>query len=88
MNFTQIGDLAQSLVMRRQNTLLKGQLNNLTQELASGRKSDVGQSLSGDFALLGEFERVQDTDHAELGEPFVRAHACLHHPPVHHRPIH
>ncbi|WP_197919515.1 flagellin [Thiosulfatihalobacter marinus] len=57
MNFTQIGDLAQSLVMRRQNTLLKGQLNNLTQELASGRKSDVGQSLSGDFALLGEFER-------------------------------
>ena len=56
MNFTQIGDLAQSLVMRRQNTLLKGQLNNLTQELASGRKSDVGQSLSGDFALLGEFE--------------------------------
>ncbi len=57
MNFTQIGDLAQSLVMRRQNSLLKADLNSLTQELASGKKSDVGRSLSGDFRLLGEFER-------------------------------
>ncbi|MEP1929762.1 MAG: flagellin, partial [Roseibium sp.] len=57
MSFTQVGDLAQQHLMRRHNTLLTTQLNTLTLELASGKKSDVPKSLGGDFGLLGDVER-------------------------------
>lgn len=58
MSFIQVGDLAQHLMMRRQNTLLKTQMNTLTQELASGRKSDIASAVSADFSVLGDIEHT------------------------------
>ena len=57
MSFSSVGDLAQSLSMRRQNFELRSQMNQLTQELASGRKTDIGQAVRGDFAPLAGMER-------------------------------
>ena len=58
MSFIQVGDLAQHLVMRRQNTFLKTRMNAFNQELASGRKSDVAGAVSGDFSVLGDIEHT------------------------------
>ena len=50
------GDLAQSLLLRRQNNALKAAFNRLTQEMTSGRKSDLAAAVSGDFKVLAGVE--------------------------------
>ena len=52
-----IGDLAQTMLLRRQTADLSTQLNRLTDELGSGRKSDLQAHLRGDFSPLGGIER-------------------------------
>jgi len=52
MTFISIGDLAQSLQLRRQNTALKTQMNTLTQELASGQHADLSRHLNGNMRIL------------------------------------
>ncbi|HQY44285.1 MAG TPA: flagellin [Paracoccaceae bacterium] len=50
------GDLAQSLLLRRQNSALKTDFNRLTQEMTSGRQADLGAALKGDFKVLAGIE--------------------------------
>lgn len=57
MSITTIGDLAQSYLLRRQNTDLKSQIGTLVEELSSGRASDVARHLSGSYAYLADLER-------------------------------
>jgi flagellar hook-associated protein 3 FlgL len=57
MSITTIGDLAQSYLLRRQNTDLKAQIGTLVEELSSGRASDVARHLSGSYAYLADLER-------------------------------
>lgn len=57
MTQVSIGDLAQSYVLRRQNTLLKQEMGKLSMELSSGRTSDVASHLSGDYSHLADIER-------------------------------
>jgi len=54
------GDLAQSYLMKAQTSRLKGETGRITQELASGRLSDVAKSLSGDLGRLSALTRSQD----------------------------
>lgn len=56
MNLQSIGDLAQTFKLRQQNVQLKQQMSRLTQELSSGRASDVTKHLSGNFGHLGDVE--------------------------------
>jgi len=56
MSFTSIGDLSQSLMTTRQNSLLKTQLTRLTQELASGQAADLSAHLSGNLSDLSDIE--------------------------------
>lgn len=57
MSLTSIGDLAQSYMMRRQNTALKAQMNQLVQELSSGKTADIARHLSGSYAYLSDIDR-------------------------------
>lgn len=52
MPLTSIGDLAQSLMLKRQNAGLKMQLDTLTATMASGKVTDAGQHLRGDLGPL------------------------------------
>jgi flagellar hook-associated protein 3 FlgL len=52
MGLTSIGDLAQSFILKRQNGQLKSELDRLTIEASSGKTSDVGRQLRGDFQPL------------------------------------
>ncbi|QYX57078.1 flagellar biosynthesis protein FlgL [Roseovarius sp. SCSIO 43702] len=56
MTFTSIGDLSQAMLTNRRNTSLKLRMNTLTQELSSGRTSDVARHLSGNLTRLGDIE--------------------------------
>ncbi|MEL7256599.1 MAG: flagellin [Pseudomonadota bacterium] len=51
-----IGDLSRNFVLRRQNTFLKQNLERLTQELSSGRTTDVAGHLSGRLTPLADLE--------------------------------
>ncbi len=51
-----IGDLSQAFMTRRQNADLKMSLNRLTNELASGRVSDLSARVKGDLAGIGHLE--------------------------------
>ena len=51
-----LGDLAQSLQLRRANTDLKSQLDQLSMELASGRSADPLTRLGGDVDALSGLE--------------------------------
>ncbi len=55
VDFT-LGDLSRNFVLRRQNTFLKQNLERLTQELSSGRTTDVAAHLSGRLAPLSDLE--------------------------------
>ncbi|MEM0937992.1 MAG: flagellin [Pseudomonadota bacterium] len=55
-DFRTVGDLAQQLISRRQNADLRAELDDLVSEVGSGRKSDLSQSLRGDFTLLSGIE--------------------------------
>lgn len=56
MTMLTIGDMAQTYMLQRQNVQLKQQMNQLTQELASGRTSDVADHLSGNYSYLSDIE--------------------------------
>lgn len=56
MNFSSVGDLAQSLMLRRQSAGLKTNLNRLTEELTTGKRQDLGSYLNGDFSALGSLK--------------------------------
>ena len=49
MNYTSIGDLAMTFQSRRQNNQIKSDLQRLTMELASGKKSDSSTYRLGHF---------------------------------------
>ncbi|WP_204112688.1 flagellin [Shimia biformata] len=57
MNLNRIGDLAEHFVLRRQNVEMKRQLGDLTAEMASGRRSDLANPLTGDYTYLSDIER-------------------------------
>ncbi|PWE33444.1 hypothetical protein DDZ14_04400 [Maritimibacter sp. 55A14] len=57
MPLTSIGDLAQSHLLRLNNTRLKSALDGLTGELGSGRKADIGKAVRGDFRPLAALDR-------------------------------
>jgi len=54
MTVNSIGDLAQAFTLRRQSSVLKQQMERLTQELSSGVTSDVTRHLSGNFLQLSD----------------------------------
>ena len=56
MMFHAIGDLAQSLTLRRQSAEAQSDVLRLTQELSSGRVSDVALHLQGSFGQLADME--------------------------------
>ncbi|MEM9434380.1 MAG: flagellin [Pseudomonadota bacterium] len=58
MNFSSVGDLAQSLVLRRQSASLQSDLARLSEELATGKVSDVTDAVRGDFSALSSLERT------------------------------
>lgn len=57
MNLTSIGDLANSLMLRRQSTSLKEQISVLTQELSTGKVADINSRTGGDYSHLSDIER-------------------------------
>ncbi len=57
MTMTSIGDLARAFVLKRQNAVLKSDLNTLTAEIASGRTQNVARHLAGDYSYLSDIER-------------------------------
>ena len=56
MNFSPIGDIAQSLMMRRRGNSLRQELSALTQELASGKSRDLAGQLRGNFSTISAVE--------------------------------
>ncbi len=52
-----LGDMAQSVMLRRQNTRLNSELNRLAEELATGQTADPSRHLKGNFSYLGALER-------------------------------
>ena len=56
MNTTSIGDMASSLVLRARSTALKTSMTTLTEELASGKTSDVAGRLKGDYSYLTDID--------------------------------
>jgi flagellar hook-associated protein 3 FlgL len=63
MNFSPIGDIAHSLMMRRQGNSLRQELSALTQELATGKTRNLASSLRGNFSSISAVEhsiKLQD----------------------------
>lgn len=54
MNITSIGDMAQNLMLKTRSADLKSAMATLTNELASGRTSDVVSRLGGDYSYLSD----------------------------------
>ncbi len=52
MPMISIGDLAQTFLLRRQNTDLKAGLQRLTTELSTGTAVDIGRHIGGDYSAL------------------------------------
>lgn len=61
MGMLSIGDLAQTFMLRRRNTQLKNEINQMTEQLASGRKADLGVALYSDFSYFADIERSMQT---------------------------
>ncbi len=57
MGYVSFGDLALTYQSRRQNVQIKSDIARLSQELASGEKSDISTKFTGDFAPLISIER-------------------------------
>lgn len=57
MSGLSIGDLSQTFQLRRDSARLKADLQRLTQELASGRESDLRTRFQGDLRPLASLER-------------------------------
>ncbi|MFN3845683.1 MAG: hypothetical protein ACK4RZ_07655 [Paracoccaceae bacterium] len=57
MAMVSFGDLAQSFLLKSNAARLKGEAGRVSQELSSGRVSDVGAAVSGDFSQLSALSR-------------------------------
>lgn len=57
MQFTSVGDIAHSFLMRGQNTRLKAEMMRLSQSLASGKHANMSEHLRGEFTSLSAIER-------------------------------
>ncbi len=57
MNFSSVGDLANSLVLSRQSARLQNEQTRLSGEITSGRVSDTNKAVRGDFSVLSGIER-------------------------------
>lgn len=58
MNYTSIGDLAQHFQTRRQTIQVKTELQRLSQELSTGRKTSIATKTTGDFSPIVGLERA------------------------------
>ena len=56
MSYVSIGDMAQTYMIRRQNSQLKTTATRLSNELATGQTSDVSKRFSGDFSIVASIE--------------------------------
>lgn len=56
MTYVSIGDMARSFQLRRHNVELQKHLTTLTEELTTGVKSDIAETVSGDFKALAGIE--------------------------------
>lgn len=56
MSYISIGDMAQTYMIRRQNSQLKTTATQLANELSTGRTSDVAKRFSGDFSAISAIE--------------------------------
>lgn len=57
MNFTSLGDLSQSFLLRNRNADLRTEMQNLQVEVATGITHDTRGHLRGDYTHLSEIER-------------------------------
>ena len=57
MNYVSFGDLALTYQSRRDNVQIKTDLQRLSQELASGQRSDISTDGAGDYAPIVGLER-------------------------------
>lgn len=57
MNFSRLGDLAQSYSMQSRNATLKHDIERLTQELASGQTADIRATVGVNTAYVDDLER-------------------------------
>lgn len=57
MNITSFGDMAHSVFLRARTAELKEGLATLTEELSTGKASDLNARLGGDFTYLSDIER-------------------------------
>ncbi|MBE1285439.1 MAG: flagellar biosynthesis protein FlgL [Rhodobacteraceae bacterium] len=57
MNMSSLGDLAYSMMLRTRSSQFKQQMSVLTEELSTGRVSDVRSRTGSDYAYLAEIER-------------------------------
>ena len=57
MNRLSLGDLSQSFQLRRDNVQVRGDLQRLTHELSTGKHSDLGKAVSGNFGPLISMDR-------------------------------
>ncbi len=57
MQFTSIGDMANSFLMRGHNARIKSELMQLSDSLATGRHSDISTQLRGEFTDVAALER-------------------------------
>jgi len=56
MSTVSIGDMAQTYMIRRQNSQLKSTATRLASELSTGQTSDVSKRFSGDFSMVSSIE--------------------------------
>lgn len=56
MSISAVGDLAQSLALRRENAALTNNLARLTAELSTGRVSNLNSKVGGDFSGISSIE--------------------------------
>ncbi len=63
MTMISLGDMAQSTMLRRQNTALKADMQAAANELTTGKVADIGRAVRGDFSALA----AMDASLARLG---------------------
>lgn len=61
MSILSLGDLAQSFMLQRRGAALKSEMTQLTQELTSGKVSDVKAALAGNVSYLSNIENDLST---------------------------
>ena len=59
-----VGDMVQAMMLRRQSASASAELNRLSQEMASGRVSDLQDHFRGNFAPMAGLERALATNAA------------------------